>query len=205
MKDNALISLVRYFRPVTPVTRVVMPSWFAVVDVETTSLNYERGSMLSIGAVIPATGETFYGECRAWEGAHIDPESLAVNGATIERVNDSLIQTEAELVTAFLFWATMRHLKLIGGKNPSFDMGFLKAAWKRAGGARWSITHRTIDLHTLAWGWAIRHRPEALEGDGIKSDALYELMGLKPEPKPHHALVGAKVEAEAFELLLTTA
>ena len=30
-------------------------------------------------------------------------------------------------------------------------------------------------------------------------------MGLKPEPKPHHALVGAKVEAEAFELLLTTA
>ncbi|MFA6959927.1 MAG: exonuclease domain-containing protein [Opitutaceae bacterium] len=181
----------------------LFPGWFAVVDVETTALDPERGALLSIGAVVPATGDRYYGECFVRAGALVEPEALAVNGATSERLVDMSLRSEAALVSDFAYWMRKRGIRLIGGKNPSFDQGHLKAAWARANmPGRYPLTHRTVDLHSLAWAWALRNRPEVLNADGIKSDELYVMMGMEPEPKPHNALVGALVELDAFRFLI---
>lgn len=193
-----------FFAPGPIESAPALPGWFAVVDCETSCLDPDRGALLSIGAVVPATGDRYYREARAYVGACIDHESLAVNGFTLEQITDPSKLSEAELFSDFARWMGRRGIRLIGGKNPSFDRDWLKAAWKRANlPGRYMLTHRTIDLHSLAWAWALRHRPEVLvESSTLRSDELYPLLGLEPEPKPHHALTGAVMEAEAFEVLL---
>lgn len=186
-------------------TLIRWPSWFAVVDVETTALDPAKGSLVSIGAVHPLTGETFYCQCWVREGALIESDALAVNMA--DWLEDRTQPSEAEAVTKFVRWAEKRGVRLIGGKNPSFDVRWLEAAWKRAQtekqeAGKFPLTHRTLDLHSLALAWAMMHRPEALLAEGFKTDDLYPLLGLPKEPRPHHALTGAKVEAEAFRVLL---
>lgn len=181
------------------------PEGFMVVDCETTGLDPRAHSLISIGAVVPATGAEFYGECRVWPGAHVDPEAMEVNGETTERIYDLDYQTEAELVREFARWAERQSVRLVGGKNPGFDQSFLKAAWKRAHDpqvVRWPLTHRTICLHSLAWAWAMQRRPDLVERDGVKSEDVYVAMGLSREPKPHRADTGAAHELEAFRHLL---
>ena len=54
-----------------------------VVDVETSGLDDEKNSLLSIGAVdFYNPKNQFYGECRVREGAEVNPEALEVNGFT---------------------------------------------------------------------------------------------------------------------------
>lgn len=36
----------------------------------------------------------------------------------------------------------------------------------------------------------------------LSSDAIFTYVGLPTEPKPHHGLTGAKLEAEAFSRIL---
>jgi hypothetical protein len=181
--------------------RLHWPAWFAVIDVETTALDAERGSLVSIGAVHPLTNETFYCQCRVRAGALIEAEAMAVNMADwIERED---LPTEAEAVAKLARWLEKRGVRLIGGKNPGFDVRWLFAAWKRAGlPGRLPFSHRTLDLHSLALAWALIHRPGAVVADGFKTNDVYRLLGMPDEPHPHHALTGARMEAEAFGLLL---
>jgi hypothetical protein len=187
--------------------RIYWPAWFAVVDVETTALakDAHRGSLVSIGAVHPLTGETFYCQCWVREGAYIDPESMAVHMA--DWTDDRTQPSEAEAITRLVHWAKKRGIKLIGGKNPMFDLRWLEAAWMRAQEGRqepgkFPLTHRTLDLHSLALAWALINRPVVVTSEGFKTDDVYRLLGMPDEPKPHHALTGARMEAKAFRVIL---
>ena len=56
-----------------------------IIDVETTGLDPERCSLVSIGAVDFSCPERqFYGECQAWDGAEVSADALAINGFTKE-------------------------------------------------------------------------------------------------------------------------
>lgn len=181
--------------------RIHWPAWFAVVDVETTSLDEQRGSLVSIGAVHPLTGASFYGQCRVRPDALIESDAMAVNMA--DWLEDPRLPTEGELVEKFARWAELRGVRLIGGKNPTFDVRWLFAAHKRAGSPnKLSFTHRTLDLHSLALAWALVYRPVALTAEGFKTDDVYRLLGLPEEPRPHNALTGARMETEAFKVIL---
>jgi hypothetical protein len=60
---------------------------------------------LSIGALDFEHPEIqFYEECRMWEGAHVDPKALEINGFTEEQIRDTKKQGEAELIQKFLAW-----------------------------------------------------------------------------------------------------
>src|SRR5688572_20695462 len=98
-----------------------------VLDIESSGLSAQKNSILSIGALdLSEPTNQFYGECKVWEGAHIEKEALAVNGFTFEEITDETKMSEAELIRAFIAWATDRpQNRTLAGQNPSFDRDFV--------------------------------------------------------------------------------
>ncbi len=60
-----------------------------VVDVEASGVDYEKNSIVSVGAFdFDNPDNRFYKECRIWDGSHINKESLEVNGFSEEEIKD---------------------------------------------------------------------------------------------------------------------
>lgn len=175
-----------------------------VIDVESSGVIPEKHSLLGVGAVDFANpANTFYEECRIWDGAHVDDEALAVNGFTREQTTDLKKKTDKEVLVDFLAWIENIKEKTIAKHNPSFDRDFLQATAYRYH-LNWPMAHRTIDLHTVCYFDMIKKgvEPPTLHGhSSLNSDSIYRYLGMPDEPKPHNALTGAKMEAEAFSRL----
>lgn len=178
-----------------------------VVDVEASGVEYNKHSMVSLGALDLTNPENrFYGECRIWDGAHIMEEALAVCGFSEAEITDPNKQTEGELVRSFLEWSQHVGDRTLAGQNVSFDRDFIKAAAGREGIA-WDLAYRSIDTHTLCWMHIIKsgknppvdpqHRRSALD-----LDAVLQYCGIPDEPTPHNALTGALSHAEVISRLL---
>ncbi len=178
------------------------------VDVESSGTEAHKHSILSVGAVdLSNPSRQFYEECRAWDGAKIEDEALAVNGFTVEQATDQKKQSEADLVHKFIAWALQSDDHTFAGQNPSFDRDFLKYAAARAGHTDWPFAHRTIDSHSLAWMHMIKKGitppldPEK-KRSALDLDAILVYCGIPEEPTPHNALTGAKSHAEVISRLL---
>lgn len=178
-----------------------------IIDVEASGTNYEKHSIVSIGALdFDEPTNRFYGECQVWDGAHIDEGALEVNGFTEEELRDKNKQTEAALVRAFLEWTQHMADRTLVGQNVSFDRDMTKAASLRAG-LSWDLAHRTLDTHTMCWMHMVKsglkapvdpqHRRSALN-----LDAVLNYCGIPSEPEPHNALTGALCHAEVTSRLL---
>ncbi|MCR4285622.1 MAG: 3'-5' exonuclease [Candidatus Kaiserbacteria bacterium] len=178
-----------------------------VIDIEASGTNYEKHSIVSIGALDFDNPENrFYEECRIWEGAHINEESLAITGFSHEEINDSKKNPEGEVVRRFLEWSQHMGDRTLAGQNVSFDRDFLKMACEREGIA-WELAHRTIDTHTLAWMHMVTHGlvpPIDAEHkrSALNLDAVLNYCGIEDEPEPHNALTGALSHAEVISRLL---
>ncbi len=176
-----------------------------VVDVEMSGLDVVRHAIVSVGAVdFERPERRFYRECRIWDGAAIDPEALAVNGFTAEQVTDSSKSTDEQMVRDFVAWLHESGDRTIGGQNTAGDRDFLQAAANRCG-LNYRFGYRVVDLHSVAWAHLrTRGLPVPLK-DGrtnLSADVIYPLVGMPTEPKPHHALTGALMEAEALSRLV---
>src|ERR1700690_4306436 len=100
-----------------------------VVDVEASGLDYEKCSILSVGALDLSNPLTqLYEECRAWSGAHVEDGALAVNGFTREQALDPTKQSEADLIHKFKDFAMGLNERTFAGQNVSFDRDFLRVA-----------------------------------------------------------------------------
>ena len=178
-----------------------------ILDIEASGTNYEKHSIVSIGAVdIDNPDNRFYGECKIWEGAHFMEEALEVNGFTEAEIRDESKQTEEELVISFLKWTEALADRTLTGQNVSFDRDMLKAGAERAG-LNWTLAYRTLDTHTLCWMHIVKagktppidieHKRSALN-----LDAILNYCGIPEEPDPHNALTGALSHAEVTSRLL---
>ncbi len=173
-----------------------------VLDVEGSGVSAEKNSILSIGALdLDEPTNQFYDECRVWDGAHIADDALAVNGFTREECLDTSKKSEAELVKAFVAWATDRAKnQTFAGQNPSYDRDFVQAACGRAG-IEFPFAHRTIDTHTLCWLHMTekgKEPPLLHHHSAINLDFALKYCGLEEEPKPHNALTGALSHAKVI-------
>lgn len=176
-----------------------------IADIEATGIDYTKHSLLSIGAVDFNNPERqFYGECRMWEGASIMSDALVVNGFTKEECIDPKKQTLRELMENFLKWIEECEDKTLGGQNPSFDRDFLNNSFGRSS-IGWHFSYRTLDLNSMAYmdmvrrGIPVQHKNDRAD---LSLDTILKYVGLPPEPKPHHGLTGARMEAEAFSRIL---
>lgn len=178
------------------------------VDVEASGIGSETHSILSVGAVdMSDPTRQLYEECRAWEGAHINDEALAVCGFTREQISDSSKQSEADLVHKFAAFAEPVADRTLAGQNVSFDRDILQAAAVRAGHTAWPFAHRTIDSHSLCWMHMVKRGltppiDEEKRRSALNLDAILLYCGIPEEPVPHNALTGAKSHAEVISRLL---
>jgi len=162
------------------------------VDVETCGLDPQRNSIVSIGAVDLDSGDEFYVENRIGPDVVVSPEALAINGFTEEQIRDPNKPDAGRAAEAFYRWAR-NYEPLLGGQQVgSFDVPFLKAAAYPLA-LPWPFGFRSVDLHSIAY---------AHFGESLNLDHILTKLGLAPEPKPHNALTGAKLEAAALRLLL---
>lgn len=177
-----------------------------VVDIESSGLDPIKHGILSIGAVdLGRPDRIFYGECRLDSGKTADPAALDYNGFTIEQINDSSAQSQNQLIKKFARWVEGAKDKTIAGENPAnLDLPLLRPAYAQAK-LIWPFGYRSIDLHSVSY------HHHMIKGKSIKAvnqlsalslDETLKYVGLDPEPKPHHGLTGAKLEAEAFSRLL---
>jgi len=177
-----------------------------VLDIEASGVNPEKHSIVSIGAIeLKNPNNQFYDECKVWDGAHIDPEALEVNGFTEEELLDPSKKTEAEITKAFIAWATaIEGDRTLAGQNVSFDRDFIKHAAGRAG-LDYPFAVRTIDTHTLAYMHMVKAGiipPYANHRSALNLDAVLNYCGIPDEPQPHNALTGAMSHAEVVSRLL---
>ncbi len=175
-----------------------------VVDMESSGLDPNKHSLLSVGAVdFLNPTNIFYAECRLFEGAHVDPGALAVNGFSREEIVNSGKQTEGDLTRSFLLWSEGCKERTIAGQNPSADRDFLRASAHR-NHLDWQFAYRTVDLHSVAYMHMLKRREEIPMKHGhsaLNLDKILVYCGLPEEPKPHNGLRGATYEAEAFHRL----
>ena len=176
-----------------------------IVDVETTGLDPKKYSIVSIGAVDFKNSERqFYSECRVWDGALVSEESLEINGLTKEEVRDPNKKPLEEIMNEFKKWVDESSDVTLAGQNPSFDRDFLNNSFRRIG-IDFKFAARNVDLHSVAYydhikkGIAIPHKNSHSD---LSLDNIAKYVGLIEEPKPHNALTGAKLEAEAFSRIM---
>jgi len=173
-----------------------------ILDVESSGVDPHGNSILSLGALDLDNPENqFYDECRMWDGAKYEKEAGEINGFSEEDATDTTKKTEAELITAFVAWATDRpEDRTFAAQNVSFDHDFVRAACARAG-IEFPFAKRTIDVHTLVWGHMRSRRltpPTKNNHSAINLTFALEYVGLPEEPKPHNALTGALSHAEVI-------
>ncbi len=176
-----------------------------IEDTELSGLDLEKNSIISIGAIDLSNPQNqFYGECRVWEGSHINQEGIDVAGYTKEQVTDPKKQTDGELIQKFIDWGFACKEHTLAGQNPYLDMLFMRYAAKRYH-LDWNFPHRTIDVHTLCFIHMTKRGitpPVANKRTDLNSDKIMQYVGIPVEPHPHNALNGAKQSAEALSRLL---
>lgn len=184
--------------------RLLYYVYMIALDVESTGLTPGTCSILSIGAVdTDEPTNQFYDECYVWEGALIFDEAIAINGFTREEIStgSSGRKSEAELITAFVTWATSKpQNRTLVAQTPSFDRDFVRAACERAG-IEFPFAARTIDTHTMGWLHMVHAGitpPEKKQHSALNLDGVLQYCGIPEEPKPHNALTGALCHAEVF-------
>ncbi|MEI6480047.1 MAG: 3'-5' exonuclease [bacterium] len=176
-----------------------------VVDVETTGVDPDRHSIVSIGAVDFLHPERrFYEECRIWDGAIISDEALAINGYTREEVTDIKKQSLEEILKKFFMWVEESEGHTIMVLHPIFDLSFLDESAERYH-LQLPFPKRSLDLHSICFAHMIKGGlipPIINKHSAVNSDLIMQYVGIPTEPKPHIALNGALYEAEAFSRLL---
>lgn len=174
-----------------------------VVDVETAGFNAETDALLEIAAVIVSldkrgrmhVAETHHAHVVPFEGANLDPQSLAFTGIDPHHPF-RFAKPEREALQA-IFHPVRQAVRsndcsraILVGHNAYFDLGFVNAAVKRTGLKRNPFhpfsTFDTVSLAGLAYGQTVLAR--AVQAADLDWD----------EERAHSALYDAERTAQLF-------
>ncbi len=193
MPVNDTYSIAKRFRSFLPV----------VVDVETGGFNCKTDALLEIAAVLLeftedgtlARGETHRYHVKPFEGANLEPASLAVNGIDPHHPLRPAIDERDALQRLF---REVRHAvrdsgctrAILVGHNASFDLGFINEAIERTAIKRNPFhpfsSFDTATLCGVAFGQTVLAR--AVQAAGLRWD----------EASAHSAIYDAEITADVF-------
>lgn len=121
---------------------------------------------------------------------------MQINGFDPEAVKIHVRGKREEAhVLYFDFWEWTEQFsdKLLAGQNIGhLDLPFLEHIHTNTFTKPFPFPHRTLDLHSVAF---------TVLGKSLSHADICEALGLPTEPKPHHALHGARSERDAFKKL----
>lgn len=174
-----------------------------VVDVETGGFNSKTDALLEIAAVLVdpqedgtlLRGETIRYHVKPFEGANLEPASLAINGIDPDHPLRPAIDERDAIQRVFreVRRAVREHgctRAILVGHNSSFDLGFLNEAVARNEIKRNPFhpfsSFDTATLCGLAYGQTVLSR--AVKAAGMKWD----------EDSAHSAAYDAEITAEVF-------
>ncbi|MDJ0698230.1 MAG: ribonuclease T [Woeseiaceae bacterium] len=174
-----------------------------VVDVETGGFNCKTDALLEIAAVLVdfgadgllRRGETYRYHVKPFEGANMDPESLAVNGIDPHHPLRPAIDERDALQRVFRdVRKSIRdsgcNRAILVGHNAAFDLGFLNEAIARTEIKRTPFhpfsCFDTATLCGVAYGQTVLARAAIAAGFGWDEDAA------------HSAAYDAEVTADLF-------
>jgi ribonuclease T len=174
-----------------------------VVDVETGGFNARTDALLEIAAVLLrfdeqgrlGRSETFRYHVKPFEGANMDPASLAVNGIDPEHPLRPAIDERDALQRVFR--EVRRAIReanctraILVGHNAAFDLGFLNEAIERSAIKRNPFhpfsSFDTATLCGVAFGQTVLSR--AVKAAGLEFD----------EESAHSAAYDAEITADVF-------
>ncbi len=174
-----------------------------VVDVETGGFNCKTDALLEIAAVLIdpqedgtlLRGETFRYHVKPFEGANLEPASLAINGIDPDHPLRPAIDERDALQR--IFREVRRAVReqrctraILVGHNSSFDLGFLNEAVERSEIKRNPFhpfsSFDTVTLCGVAYGQTVLSR--AVKAAGMTWD----------EASAHSAAYDAEVTADLF-------
>jgi DNA polymerase III epsilon subunit-like protein len=177
---------------------------FTVIDVETTGVDATVNSPIEIAGMDFTNPENqFVCEFRPFEGAVINDYSLTFNGADKEALYLRPVSFK-EGIAKLDKWLGSVKVLVVAGENPHFDDDMLRASFKRAGIA-YPFGYRLVDLHSMMVATLMRKGllpPTEDRKLPLNSDKIMDVLGLPAEAKPHKALNGVRIEAEAFSRLI---
>lgn len=192
-------------------------SLICVLDIETSGLDPRECGVLEMGAVMLDRSLSPVGEwsslVRVCEWQRWEAEAERVHGVTRAEAMSADRPAAPAVLADFLHFVDShsdgKRVVLAGMNLAGFDVQFLKEIMARVSpptmrtllgfGWRQLISHRTIDMHALAAGIALS---KGCDVSRIHTDAIYKMLGMAEEPKPHSALTGARMEAEALRGLV---
>lgn len=176
-----------------------------ILDVETTGLDPQKHSVVSLGAIeFEKPERQYYQECRIWDGAEIDQLALDINGFAEADIRDPNKRSLKEILEEFIDWSHGASDRTLAGENVWYDWLMLQASSRRYG-LSWPFAHRIVDLHSVCRAHIMSRGlkpPLNEEGRGLVTDAILEYAGLPHREGFHNALADAKLEAEAFSRLI---
>ncbi len=175
-----------------------MEDWerpLAVTDIETTSLEPEDGEIIEIGLVMvrQETLEVIHEWAALVMPEHIDTaqrEALVVNGYNEQDWRDAM-----SLEAAMRMYIHFTKDAIFAAFNASFDWDFIRRALRRFDIAN-QMYYLKVCLLSIPWD---RLRKARLVS--YRLDALATYVGLAEEPRPHRALVGARIALEVYRRL----
>lgn len=174
-----------------------------VLDSETSGTDASKHGILDIGAVwLDGSGE-FYSKIQLWHGAEWTQGAQEIHGVTETDARAITRPSERFVALQFLDWLGVNPV-IIAGMNPAFDRAFLRAWFGRCGlGNDFArlFPHRLVDMHSLAMAAAMRV-DYLIPLRGMYTDEIYYFLDMPPELKPHQAIIGARMEAEAINKLI---